>query len=703
MAIAAAILFFFMIGEASSVTYTYSGTSTACSVITIATSGAISCTPATGTPVFTIPSPLTPNPCYGLEITAAGAISCATNLPQCALTATPDLNASGYTITLTASNCTQNPTSYTWTGKGLANITTSSPSNTALLSNTDLLPPKTKAGSYPYSVTASNATGAGAIVETTVNAAIAGYRGPYAYIAHTKANAATGTLSVVDTTAELAFSIIAQVPLQAVPVGVALNPAGSRVYVTNSGSNSVSVIETGKHGIVPIADPTNVGSTRSYIDLGTGKVPWGIAVSTSGSKVYVANSGDNSVSVIDAASNTVTKNIGPVGMRPYGIAVSPNKPRLYVTNHDDNSVAVIDTDSDNFLALVNQNGSLFNKPYGVAVDPAGNYVYVANKGDGTASGTVSVIDTATDKIIRTVTVGKGPTGVAVSPAGDKVYVVNSTDNTVSVIDAATPTYPVTTAINSGGAMPEYIAFNQAGVMAYATHYNSGDVSKIDIASSNVIDVAPTDSTISAIPVRNHPSALGNFVGPAISSVQSEIVTAYEYYHSGLNHYFMTASFDEAKAKDAVTTTPAWQRTGKTWLVWKSAASLLSPVCRFFGTDKYDVNRKRIGANSHFYTADSTECDFIKTAYQTSANDGSLPFNGQLWPAWTWEENSFYAVSTAGACPSGTTPIYRLYNNGQGGEPNHRYYIDTAVKTEMLAKGWVAEPANGNPVMCGPPQ
>lgn len=700
MAIAAAILFFFMIGEASSVTYTYSGTSTACSVITIATSGAISCTPATGTPVFTIPSPLTPNPCYGLTITSAGAVSCATNLPQCALTATPDLNASGYTITLTASNCTQNPTLYTWTGKGLSNITTSSPSNTALLSNTDILPYKAKAGSYPYSVTASNATGAGAIVEATVNAAIAGYRGPYAYIAHTKAGATNGTLSVVDTTAELAFSIIAQISLQAGPVGVALNPAGSKVYVTNSGSNSVSVIETGKHGIVPIADPTNVGNTRSYIDLGTGKVPWGIAVSTSGSKVYVANSGENSVSVIDAESNTVNKNIASVG-RPYGIAVNPIKPKLYVTNYNDNTVAVIDTDKELFLNTVNPGTYSFNKPIGVAVAPAGAYVYVANQGNGTTAGTVSVIDTATDTIIHSVNVGKGPTGVAVNPTGDKVYVVNSTDNTVSVINAAT--YVVTTAINSGGAMPEYIAFNQAGVMAYATHYNSGDVSKIDIASGNVIDVAPADSTVSAIPVRNHPSALGDFVGPAISSVQSEIVTAYEYYHSGLNHYFMTASFDEAKAKDVVTTTPRWERTGKTWLVWKSAASSLSPVCRFFGTDKYDVNRKRIGANSHFYTADSAECDFIKTAYQTSANDGSLPFNGQLWPAWTWEENSFYAVSTAGACPSGTTPIYRLYNNGQGGEPNHRYYIDTAVKTEMLAKGWVAEPANGNPVMCGPPQ
>ena len=104
---------------------------------------------------------------------------------------------------------------------------------------------------------------------------------------------------------------------------------------------------------------------------------------------------------------------------------------------------------------------------------------------------------------------------------------------------------------------------------------------------------------------------------------------------------------------------------------------------------------RIGPDSHFYTADQAEYDFVKTGYQKKANDG------KMYPAWTFEEDSYYAAPGAGACPSGATPIYRVYNNGQGGQPNHRYYTDPAVKTEMLAKGWVAEPENGNPVMCGP--
>lgn len=701
-ALLSGLVFAMIAGMASPVVFTYpQGQATQCSVLNIATSGAITCTPvATGqSPVFTISSPLTPNPCYALAITSAGAVSCTTALPQCVLTASPVSEPQGTTITLSASDCTQSPSSFSWTGGSITSSTTTASSNTAIL------PPDAEPGPYPYSVTASNAAGAGAIAEVIVNIAVPGYRGPYAYIAHTASGAASGTLSVIDTTAELALSIFKQLAVGVAPVGVAVNPAGSRVYVTNSGSNSISVIETGKHNIVQVADPSNIGSTLPYIDLGAGKTPWGIAVSGSGEKVYVANSGDNSISVIDAANNTVTaSNVSSGGLRPYGIAVNPQKPRLYVTNYDDNSVGVIDTDTNSFLALVNTGSYSFNKPYGVAVDPAGNYVYVVNRGDGVTPGTVSVFNTTYNSVDLAVTVGIAPTGIAVNPAGSKVYVVNSGENTISAIDTAN-NFAVTTSIASGGLLSEYVAFNPAGTVAYVTHLDSGDISVIDTASGNMVDVAPTDTAVSTIPTRNEPYALGNFVGPAISTVMSESVTAYEYYHAGLNHYFMTANQDEANALDAAANAQTWQRTGKTWSVWKSSVSSLSPVCRFFGTNKYDGNHTRIGPNSHFYTADSAECDFVKTGYMTLANDGILPLtqDGQLYPVWSFEENAFYAQVTAGICPSGTKPIYRLYNNGLGGEPNHRYYTDMAVRTAMLAEGWVAEPSNGNPVMCGPPE
>ena len=43
--------------------------------------------------------------------------------------------------------------------------------------------------------------------------------------------------------------------------------------------------------------------------------------------------------------------------------------------------------------------------------------------------------------------------------------------------------------------------------------------------------------------------------------------------------------------------------------------------------------------------------------------------------------------SAGNCAAGMQPVFRLYNNGQGGAPNHRYTTSLAVRSQMLAKGW----------------
>jgi hypothetical protein len=36
------------------------------------------------------------------------------------------------------------------------------------------------------------------------------------------------------------------------------------------------------------------------------------------------------------------------------------------------------------------------------------------------------------------------------------------------------------------------------------------------------------------------------------------------------------------------------------------------------------------------------------------------------------------------------PLYRLYNNGQGQAPNHRYTTSVVVRVSMIAAGWIPE-------------
>lgn len=82
-----------------------------------------------------------------------------------------------------------------------------------------------------------------------------------------------------------------------------------------------------------------------------GESPLGITVTPDGSKVYVTNSGSNNVSVIDTATNIVTATV-PVGNDPVGVAVTPEGTRIYIANSGSNSVSVIDTITNTVTATV---------------------------------------------------------------------------------------------------------------------------------------------------------------------------------------------------------------------------------------------------------------------------------------------------------------------------------------------------------------
>jgi hypothetical protein len=45
---------------------------------------------------------------------------------------------------------------------------------------------------------------------------------------------------------------------------------------------------------------------------------------------------------------------------------------------------------------------------------------------------------------------------------------------------------------------------------------------------------------------------------------------------------------------------------------------------------------------------------------------------------------------AGTCPANTTPVFRLYNNGVGGAPNHRFTTSATIRQTMINQGWTPE-------------
>ena len=69
--------------------------------------------------------------------------------------------------------------------------------------------------------------------------------------------------------------------------------------------------------------------------------PQSVAVDPKRNRVYVANTHSDDVTVIDGARNSVLKTLN-AGKNPYALTVDPNSGQLYVASYGEPSLAVVD-------------------------------------------------------------------------------------------------------------------------------------------------------------------------------------------------------------------------------------------------------------------------------------------------------------------------------------------------------------------------
>src|SRR2546428_13925790 len=87
--------------------------------------------------------------------------------------------------------------------------------------------------------------------------------------------------------------------------------------------------------------PTAVQGDTVALTIQAGNSPSGVAVNPRTGRVYVANRGDGTISVIASASKTVVGTI-TVGDIPAELAVNPATNSRYLTYSDNNLATVID-------------------------------------------------------------------------------------------------------------------------------------------------------------------------------------------------------------------------------------------------------------------------------------------------------------------------------------------------------------------------
>lgn len=233
---------------------------------------------------------------------------------------------------------------------------------------------------------------------------------------------------------------------------------------------------------------------------------------------------------------------------------------------------------------------------------------------------------------------------------------------------ATPSFAALGLVTPDYVMPDGFIQIPDGVVTFA---NVSHLSYANLPSDGVHAINGIGAPITNLAT--------NLAGASASVSPSPVVaTAIEYYHAAFGHYFVTAIADEIAKLDAGVFT-GWMRTGESFNVHVAGGAGLAPVCRFF-TVAFPPT------SSHFYAPRGLGCE------ETFSNHD-----------WQFEGDVFFMAlpDSMGACPAGTVPVYRLYNNGQGGAPNHRFTVSDASRLEMLGRGYIAEGTGVGVGMCSP--
>jgi hypothetical protein len=238
-------------------------------------------------------------------------------------------------------------------------------------------------------------------------------------------------------------------------------------------------------------------------------------------------------------------------------------------------------------------------------------------------------------------------------------------------------------------VPDYVVPDQfltttAGELTFAYAYSP----PIFMVDRVVYSSLPTDGANAL--TRNGastPNVATNFAG-ATANASPRPINVVEYYAPSLDHYFITALQPEIDALDTGAI-PGWRRTGFGFKAFASPTGIgagANPVCRFYIPPAL--------GDSHFFSAAPDECGAVLQKMMTDP----------LYAGYIYETPNLFYIAlpdrTTGACPAGTIPVYRLWN--QRVDSNHRYTTDPAIKAQMIAAGYAAEGYGpDDDVMCAP--
>jgi 6-phosphogluconolactonase len=272
-----------------------------------------------------------------------------------------------------------------------------------------------------------------------------------------------------------------------------IHPSGKFLYVANSGQgeNDVSLFDINSDGTVTEVTPrTSVGT-----------LPFLLAMDSAGSYLYVANALSNNISVfsIDASQGTLSPVTGSpfsINLSPKNMQLAPSGKFLYVSapSQPTGVVAVFSVNAG-VLSLVGFTLTADNNPSGLAIDPSGSFLYTAN---ATAS-SISIYSIASTGLLTQVPQSplgdtfQHPVALIVDPTGKFLYVANQGSNNISTYSITSGTgFPVVITDSPFGSesQPSFLAADPNGKYLYVGNQTgSAGIQAFGVSSGSLNSIA----------------------------------------------------------------------------------------------------------------------------------------------------------------------------------------------------------------------
>lgn len=271
-------------------------------------------------------------------------------------------------------------------------------------------------------------------------------------------------------------------------------PSGKTVATraTGDGPHEAAVSPDGRWAVAANYEDRTASTLAVYdartaepvrtIDLGESRSPHGLAFVGDTSVLAVTCEGSAQLLLVDIEAGEVEARIGTDARGSHMVAVTPDGSRAFVANIPDGTVSAIDIAERSLLGVVATGPGA----EGIDITPDGREVWVTNR----AADSVSIIDAETLEVLETVRCAGFPIRCKSTPDGSRVLVSCATTGEVAVFDRdsreETDRVPVLDIEAGGGLGPIGVLITPDGSHAFVANSSHREVVLIDLGELRVV-------------------------------------------------------------------------------------------------------------------------------------------------------------------------------------------------------------------------